>query len=321
MTSATSWGGVIQLIPAPSSETPRASAHPFQTWIGTPAARHLASSSASGGMPTPRIASAAPGRATEVASPASAMAASTPEAAAPLAAMWKGMLARVGSSGPVLEVMSSVAMGLRSASARAMSRPCQTAAMEAKTVLRFQLQGSFNQMRERLRAIDDREWDRRATPGTSKVGFILWHCARTIDWSVNCGVQGRPEVASGPSWRERLAAADGLFGAGIDVATADAVPGRVSRQSVLEYLDALEAPVLSWLDGLPPAGLEDVPDLRQHLATVPEYLAPGVWAEVGDFEGAPAWHYLARAAISHIRVHMGEVDALLEAMRQAAPAP
>jgi hypothetical protein len=193
--------------------------------------------------------------------------------------------------------------------------------MDAKDVLRFQLQGSFKIIRERIQGVSDQEWDARAIPGTSKVGFILWHCARTIDWSVNRALQGQSEVADQPAWRERLATDDGLFGAGTPDATADTLPGRVSRQTVLDYLDELQPAALAWLERQGPDDLEQAPDLRAHLASRPEYLAPAVWEEIGDFEGAPAWHYLARASISHIRVHMGEADALLAALRAATPAP
>jgi hypothetical protein len=190
--------------------------------------------------------------------------------------------------------------------------------MEARQVLRFQLEGSFNLLRERIQAVSDQEWDARAIPGASKIGFILWHCVRTIDWAVNRGLQGRPEVAEEAGWRERLHTAEGLFGAGIPDATADSLPGRAGRRAVLGYLDAVQPAALAWLDGPGGAELEQVPDFRAHLASRPEYLAPAVWEEIGDFVGAPAWHYLARPAISHIRIHVGEVDTLLAALRAAA---
>lgn len=190
--------------------------------------------------------------------------------------------------------------------------------MEAKDVLGLQLQGSFNLLRERIQGVDDREWDARAIPGTSKIGFILWHCARSIDWAVNRGLQGRPELAEEAVWRERLHTEDGLFGAGIPDAVADSLPGRAGRQAVLDYLDALEPAAMAWLEAVPGAALGRVPDFRAHMAARPEYLAPAVWEEIGDFVDAPAWHLLARPAISHIRVHMGEVDTLLAALRTEA---
>src|ERR1700674_5874985 len=116
--------------------------------------------------------------------------------------------------------------------------------MEAKDILRFQLAGAFTQVAERGEAATDAEWDGRAGPGTSKVGFVLWHCARTLDWAVNCALAGRPEVADQPAWRDRLAAPEGLFGAGIPDVVADGVPRRVDRQTLLAYLAEVQASCL-----------------------------------------------------------------------------
>jgi hypothetical protein len=42
-----------------------------------------------------------------------------------------------------------------------------------------------------------------------------------------------------------------------------------------------------------------------------------VWAEIQDLDGIPLWQFLARPSVSHIRVHYGEVQAQLEAVRTA----
>lgn len=58
-------------------------------------------------MPTPITFEITSGLTSSAASPASAIAASVPFGVAPLAAMWNGTLARVGSSGPVAVTMSN----------------------------------------------------------------------------------------------------------------------------------------------------------------------------------------------------------------------
>ena len=190
--------------------------------------------------------------------------------------------------------------------------------MEAKDLLRFQLNGSCTVIRDRLVEISDLEWAQRAVPGTSKPGFLLWHCARTVDAVVHRLIQGRPEIADEREWRVRVAVPDGLFGAGIPDAVADSVPAQVERTALLDYVEAVRPRALEWLERQSPDDLDRQPDLRANLAEVPEYLAEPVWAEIGDFVGAPTWQYLARAGISHIRVHMGEVDGLLAALRAGA---
>src|ERR1700687_2696102 len=62
-------------------------------------------------MPRPSTLAMTSGLTSSAASPASAIATSVPFGLAPLTAMWNGMLARVGSSGPVEATMSKPDMG------------------------------------------------------------------------------------------------------------------------------------------------------------------------------------------------------------------
>jgi len=193
--------------------------------------------------------------------------------------------------------------------------------MTGKEVLRLQLDSSFNLVQSRLQELDDHEWDRRALPATSKLGFILWHCARIVDWTVHSAIAGQPEVADGPRWRDRFPRW-ALYGAGIPESVADQVPGATSRTDVVEYLGEVRAAAMGWLDHLADAALDNKVTLRANQVGRPDYLEPPVWAEVKDLDGLPAWQFLARPAISHIRVHAGEFDVLLKALRsQDGPRP
>ena len=190
--------------------------------------------------------------------------------------------------------------------------------MRASDVLRMQLKGSFAQLRDRLESMTDNEWRARTLPGTSKPGFVVWHAARTIDWGVHCAIQGVPEVADRPEWRD-LHARDLAYGAGITASEADQVAESIGRDRVRGYLAALQPAALGWLERLDDADLERVPNFEANQRVKPRYLNPPVWAEVSDFVGLPAWHILARPCISHIRVHLGEVDTLLQVIRAKAP--
>jgi hypothetical protein len=187
-------------------------------------------------------------------------------------------------------------------------------------ILRFQLTGSFTQIRERGASMSDEEWRGRGIAGTSRPGFVLWHCARTLDWALHRAAAGRTEVAERPAWRGRLAMEDGLFGAGISDAIADTIPARVDRGTVLDYLDDVRGSTFSWLDGLTDADLERTTDLMEAAHSSAAYRRPEVWAEIESLSGIPLWQLLARPTIGHIRVHLGEVDALLAALRASASA-
>jgi hypothetical protein len=191
--------------------------------------------------------------------------------------------------------------------------------VDVKTLLQFQLNGSFNLVTEVLQDVTDEEWMARPFPGANLVGFIAWHCARTIDWAVNCALRGSPELADLPEWRD-VRVTEAVFGAGAPRAAADSVARLVPRTRVLEYVNALRTQALSWFAAVAPEELSGAIDLKASHAERPEYMTPAVWAELQDLDGIPRWQFLARPCVSHIRVHYGEVSNQLEAIRAAAPA-
>ena len=186
--------------------------------------------------------------------------------------------------------------------------------MNGTAVIQMLLNGSFNMLQERLGAMTDEEWGQRALPGTSKLGFILWHCARIIDWTVHCAFQGVPEVADRAEWRERFAP-EACYGAGIPDALADRVVDSTSRTDVALYLGEVKIEVGEWFARQNDQTLDAVPPMKANQAGRPGYLDPSVWAEVADLNGLPTWQILARPCGAHIRRHMGEYDVLLQALR------
>ncbi len=186
--------------------------------------------------------------------------------------------------------------------------------MTGKAVLEMQLTGSFNLLRDRLTTVSDQEWIAREIPGTSLLGFTFWHAARTIDWAINCAIQGVPEVADRPEWRG-MRADELSYGAAITAEEADGVARSISRSDVLSYLGAVREGAVSWLRDKDDSDLDQVPDFEAHQRVKPRYLSAPVWNEVRDFVGVPTWQFLARPCISHIRVHAGETDIVLQSLR------
>jgi hypothetical protein len=190
--------------------------------------------------------------------------------------------------------------------------------MDAKVLLQFQVNGSFKVLAEVLEGMTDEEWNARPFAGANLVGFTLWHCARTIDWAVNCVLRNSLELADHAEWRD-LSVKKAGFGAGAPRDAADSVAEKVSRTRVLEYLNALRGEAMTWLAVVSPDELSLPTDLRSSHAAKPEYMTPEVWEELGDLDGIPRWQFVARPCVSHIRVHYGEVSSQLEAIRAAAP--
>ena len=187
--------------------------------------------------------------------------------------------------------------------------------MTGRGILEMQLTGSFNLLDERIGQMTAEEWTARAIPSGSRLGFTLWHGARIIDWAVHCAIQGVPEVADRPEWK-RLLASEAAYGAGITSDLADRVANTVGKEDVRGYLGAVRVAALGWLKGTTEADLDRVPDLHGHQQANPRYLEPQIWAEVSSLAGLPTWHVLARPPISHVRIHIGEVDLALQAVRQ-----
>lgn len=191
--------------------------------------------------------------------------------------------------------------------------------MTGKGILEMQLSGSFNMLDQRLGAITTEEWTARPIPSGSLLGFTLWHGARIIDWAVHCAIQGVPEVADRPEWK-RLLASEAAYGAGITDDLADHVARTVGKDDVRSYLGAVRTAGLGWLKETTEADLDRVPDLHVHQQANPRYLEPQIWAEVSSLAGLPAWQILTRPPISHVRIHIGEIDMALQTVRERTTA-
>jgi hypothetical protein len=184
-----------------------------------------------------------------------------------------------------------------------------------KDVVALQLAGSFDLIAERL----DRAstgWTRRAFETGNPPGFTLWHCARIMDWGVQCAIRGMVEVARRDPWRSLMAPRH-LFGAGVSADTAQEIAQAFAPGTVAEYLDDVRVEVMTWLDTQNDATLDAVPAFRSHNEKVDGYTEPPVWSEIESLDGVPAWQILVRPCIAHIRVHIGEVDITLQALGAA----
>src|SRR5437870_9697836 len=186
--------------------------------------------------------------------------------------------------------------------------------MTGVDVLRVLLSGSFGMVQERLNAISDQEWNQRAFPSTSKPGFILWHCARILDWTIHSALQGIAEVADSSTWQGRFAR-EACYGAGIADSLADEVTASTSRTEVAAYLRDVRAAVMDWFAKQTESSLDAAPPLKTNQANRAGYLDPNIWAEVEISMACRDGSCCCdpRARISDAT--MGEYDVLVGAMR------
>jgi hypothetical protein len=188
--------------------------------------------------------------------------------------------------------------------------------MNGVDVLRFQLLGSCSLVAD---AAQDSAgvWRERLSPGVALPGFVVWHCARIVDWGVNTVVRGAPELGAAPKWSQRIAYDVG-HGAGLTDAGADEVATTVHADDLRAYALELRSSITEWLDVLRDADLDAVPELRARNEAHARYATPEAWEEIKSLEGVPAWQVLARPCVSHVRMHMGELELLTQQLQASA---
>ncbi len=188
--------------------------------------------------------------------------------------------------------------------------------MNAISLLRAQLEGSFDLITEVAGETSDIEWTAQVLAEMNPPGFTLWHCARSIDWAVNCEIRGVPEVADQPRWKGRLAQ-DAWFGYEVSMAKACQVAATVSRSVLVEYAGDLKANVTAWLDTISDDDLDGEPDLEKNYRSNGTYMSvPQLETWIKEDTGTPAWRLLAGACIGHVRTHAGEIRALNQIFRE-----
>jgi len=187
--------------------------------------------------------------------------------------------------------------------------------METREVLTFLVGGSGGLIKQATTNFTDEQWVQRALPGTNPPGFIVWHMARTVDWAVQCGVRGVPEVAAG----EAFGAVGVELGIGTGITPEEAmdIARRIPRDLVAEYAAAVIRESLDWLATASNDELESPTGMAEHQAAFPVYRAEGHLREVDELLSLPNWQVLARPASIHIRRHTGELDVLAQALKSS----
>lgn len=159
----------------------------------------------------------------------------------------------------------------------------------------------------------DVDWVTPVAPGTSPIGLTLWHMPRTLDWLVNTSLQGRPELADGPEFGGLPDPQTYGFGTGLTPAEASAAASDVDADELLRYADAVHENAQKWLGSLSAEDLDSPPaefDARQR--SRPAYCTPAALAEVEGLGQLPLGVLLMRPAVSHLLMHFGEVQTLIQ---------
>jgi len=160
-----------------------------------------------------------------------------------------------------------------------------------------------------------------AGPRSNPIGFLMWHMARSQDWSVHTAIRNVPELVRSAPWSGMPGISTPGIGTGFAYEEARELAERLDKAQLLRYADAVSAATIDWVRTLDERDLDSIPDVSAHDAPFAEYQTPGFQAEmdsgpehdaaVGKSGGQPVWLYLTSVCVTHLHRHLGEIDMTL----------
>jgi len=178
------------------------------------------------------------------------------------------------------------------------------------------LAGQLNAVNRHLHDVFDRTepdepdaWLRRGAPGTNLPGFVFWHAARGLDFTVQAGIRGVPEVIEAEPWAAMPWARLGL-GVGYSLAEADELAVLVDPTEVVAYADAVRSELSQWLRSASDEVLEAENHVLDNVRTLPAYNYPDNLKQTTWMQGMPVWVVISLSAFAHSWSHLDEVELL-----------
>ena len=185
--------------------------------------------------------------------------------------------------------------------------------MDAVALLRNRLEAVGANTRSLITRAEGLDWASPVLPGTSPLGLTLWHLPRTVDWLVNTSVRGVAEVADAPEFAELPDPDTYGFGTGLSPQQASDAAVQVRGETLLAYADKVHQSADDWLASLTDDDLDvPVPAFRDNQRRRPSYCTEAALSEVQHLPDLPLGQLVLRPAISHLLMHGGELDLLLQ---------
>jgi hypothetical protein len=133
------------------------------------------------------------------------------------------------------------------------------------------------------------------------------------DWLVQTTIRGAREVVDRPEFAA-LPDPDAFgFGTGLSPEQAKEAAAAVDRDTLLAYADAVADEIETWLSTLTDADLDRVvPEFMARQQARRGYCTPAALEEVEHLPGLPIGALLLRPAISHVFMHLGEIETLTQ---------
>ena len=185
--------------------------------------------------------------------------------------------------------------------------------MDAVALLRNRVAAVGANTRSLISRADGLEWVAPVLPGTSPLGLTLWHLPRTVDWLVNTTVRDADEIADAAEFSDLPDPDSYGFGTGLTPEQAAEAAGQVRAQALLAYADEVHKAADAWLTTISDADLDaPVAGFRDRQRRRPSYCTEAALSEVQHLPDLPLGELLLRPTISHLLMHGGELDLLIQ---------
>jgi len=191
--------------------------------------------------------------------------------------------------------------------------------VDAIGILRNRVSAVRSQSRSLADSAKELDWATPVLPGTSPLGLTFWHLPRTLDWLVNTTIRGTHEIADDQRFGGLPDPDTFGFGTGLSIDEARTAAANVHPEPLAAYADAVHEATDAWLQTLTGDDLDRaVPEFRERQRTRPAYNKPAALAEVEHLPDLPIGVLLMRPATSHLLMHLGELELLIQQARTTA---
>ena len=191
--------------------------------------------------------------------------------------------------------------------------------MDAVGMVRNRVAAVRAQSRALADAAAGLDWATPVLPDTSPLGLTLWHLPRTLDWLVNTTIRGAHEVADDQRFGDLPDPDTFGFGTGLSAEQARTAAANVRPEPLAAYADAVHEVTDEWLATLTAEDLDRaVPEFRERQRSRPAYNTPAALAEVEHLPDLPIGVLLMRPATSHLLMHLGELELLIQQAKRTA---
>lgn len=175
--------------------------------------------------------------------------------------------------------------------------------MDLIDYLRGEQKYLHSMIRNSVSTLTPEEWHFTTGERDNSIAFIVWHCVRTEDNIMRFILQGKNTIWNEGNWHERLGLPPRVQGTGM--ATEEAKALRINDTALfMQYAEQVWAEFEDYMANISGGGTE----LSQRTVTV---------KPLGQM---PAIFAIGRVCLTHLFVHLGEIEQLLGAQgKQGSP--